>query len=102
MSITKIKKAAWHWLFHFLFTSATGFFILIDNKAFKGLNLIISAGMKIRSAINAMMDAEAINTPREKTWVKEEKRSPREEKKRTAVVETRAREVISNALVRHS
>lgn len=61
---------------------------------FKGLNVRTAAGINIRSPISAMMDADEINNPREKTCWNEEKSNPKEDKKRTAVVETRARDVL--------
>ena len=60
----------------------------------------IAAGINIRSPIKAMRDAEEINTPREKTWLKEEKRSPRQDKNSTAVVDTSDRAVMAWAFIK--
>ena len=51
---------------------------------FKGLNVRTAAGINIRSAISAIMDAEEINNPREKTCLNEEKSNPREDKKKNS------------------
>ena len=49
-----------------------------------------------------MTQAEDIKTPRENTWLKEEKNNPKADKKRTAVVETSAREVLWYAIFKQS
>ena len=51
------------------------------------------AGKKTRSPIKAANDAEEISSPREKTWLNEEKSKAKEARKSTAVVEIRALEV---------
>jgi len=67
---------------------------LDDNREDSGLNVITIAGINIRSPASATIDAEEINNPREKICWNEEKSNPAADKKRTAVVETRARDVL--------
>jgi len=67
---------------------------LDDKRVDSGSNTTTIAGINIRSPTSAVIDAEEINNPREKTCWNEEKSNPTADKKRTAVVETRARDVL--------
>jgi hypothetical protein len=66
------------------------------------LNVRTAAGINTKSPNNAMTQAEEIKTPSENTWLKEEKNNPEADKKRTAVVETSAREVLWYAVFKQS